>query len=302
MTRRHNRRKAFDDASASAPGRVDQSWSSIHPDPNNPDVIAVRAEQLRLAWRPPIEDRIGFLVSRCEGRSVIDVGCVAHDAARMGHESWLHARLAQVADSCVGIDVLESGVIEMRERGFRAEVHDMAQGASGLDVELPVDRVIAGELIEHLNSPEILFRFAADVLGDDGELIITTPNPYSPERVWAGQHGCVWENVDHVLYAFPSGIAELAYRTGLKLTEAFTVNQPQALTMASTWTSFKRWVRSSGWSNTGFTTTGPRRQQSVRQTPPRLVRRKWAAHSGYFMGETFVYVLRPNGIGGSDHD
>ena len=56
--------------------------------------------------------------------------------------------------------------------------------------------------------------------------MVTTPNPFSPRRARAGALGVTWENVDHVFYAFPSGMAELADRTGLRLARFGTVGWP----------------------------------------------------------------------------
>ena len=79
----------------------------------------------------------------------------------------------------------------------------------------PFDVIVAGELIEHVGSIDMLFEVARDLLSPTGEMILTTPNPWAPARVAAGQRGEVWENADHILFAFPSGVAELAERHGL---------------------------------------------------------------------------------------
>jgi SAM-dependent methyltransferase len=99
----------------------------------------------------------------------------------------------------------------MRRLGFDARLHDITEGAgafTGYDV------AVAGELIEHLPAPQALIDFARDALVPGGLLIITTPNPFAPHRARAGQMGLVWENADHVVYAFPSGIAEMCERSG----------------------------------------------------------------------------------------
>ncbi|MBV8950573.1 MAG: hypothetical protein JOZ99_06845, partial [Actinobacteria bacterium] len=87
----------------------------------------------------------------------------------------------------------------------------------------PFEIVVAGEVIEHLGNPQALFEFAQKTLVRGGIMVVTTPNPYAPHRVRAGQLGVTWENTDHVLYAFPSGMVELAGRTGFVLEEYRTV-------------------------------------------------------------------------------
>lgn len=192
-------------------------------DPNDPVPIAHRARVLEAAWPPDIPDRLTFLESRCRGRSLLDVGCVAHAEARLESDEWLHGRLARVAARCVGVDILESGVEAVRAAGFDAVVHDLRDGLGPLAERGPFDVIVAGELIEHVPDLDMILATAAEGLPPDGELILTTPNPYAPQRVRAGQLGIVWENVDHVSYLFPSGMAELAERRGLVLAQAATI-------------------------------------------------------------------------------
>jgi SAM-dependent methyltransferase len=44
--------------------------------------------------------------------------------------------------------------------------------------EKSFDTIVAGELIEHLESPASFLRGCRRVLKDEGQLLITTPNPY----------------------------------------------------------------------------------------------------------------------------
>lgn len=60
----------------------------------------------------------------------------------------------------------------------------------------------------------------------DGSLIFTTPNPFAPWRARAGQLGVAWENADHLCYIFPSGVIEMAGRTGFRVDEITTEKQP----------------------------------------------------------------------------
>jgi hypothetical protein len=86
--------------------------------------------------------------------------------------------------------------------------------------------VIAGEVLEHLNSPIDLFHFASQMLHPGGILVLTTPNPFEPIRARRGARRETWESVDHVAYYPPTGVAELAERAGMRLTTATTVGLP----------------------------------------------------------------------------
>lgn len=287
---RHNRADAFE---AARRDRSDVSgWSDVASDPNDPRAVAHRARTLRRAWRPGIDDRVAFLTERCRDRAVLDIGCVAHDAARLGGDDWLHGHLARAAATCVGVDILAEGVAAVQAAGFDAVVHDLTTGLGPLAERGPFDVIVAGELLEHVPDLDMVFRVAAEGLAPDGELVLTTPNPYSPQRVRAGQLGIVWENVDHVSYLFPSGVAELAERRGLVLAEAATVDERRRPGGTAV-QHLKRTVRGSHWRNVGFATTdGGDEPVGVDAGPLGRGLRRLTRPRRRFVGETFVYVVR----------
>lgn len=293
---RHSRSDAFRRAiepEGQAPSRQAARWMELASDPNNPNAIAHRAAVLRRAWRDPIDDRARFLEDRCRNRKVLDVGCVAHDLDRTAKENWLHARIASVAADCFGVDVLSPQIAELNRRGYRIADHDLSLGLGPLAAEAPYEVIVAGELIEHVTDLAMLFRTAAAALSERGELIITTPNPYAPERVRSGQLGIIWENVDHIVYAFPSGIAELAERHGLRLAEAMTTFTPSvSRSVRSRVRDLSRAARGSHFRSVGIASLGPTRERRVRYGRiSRLWHGLWWPQRR-FTGESFVYVIR----------
>lgn len=289
---RHSRFQQFEESLPLAASGACGRWSDVAADPNDAAALAHRAAVLRAAWRPPIRDRVQFLEDRCRGRRVLDVGCVAHDVARMDSPQWLHARLATVAARCIGIDVLADGVEAMRERGFEVVLHDLRDGLGPLSKEAPVDVIVAGELIEHVEAIDMLFRAAREALAPGGELLVTTPNPYAPHRVRAAQLGIVWENADHVLYAFPGGMAELAERHGLLLAEAAVTDERQRLSALQRIKAVRRRLRGQQYAIVGYATRGEPKVRRVGygRVQGMLHGLWWPGRR--FLGETFVYVVR----------
>lgn len=291
---RHSRSAAYGDALRTiASGTSDRRWTDDASDPNDAAAVGRRAEILRQAWRPAITDRLQFLVDRCADRRVLDIGCVAHDIARLQSPQWLHRRIARSAHTCVGVDIHSEGVAEMQRLGFTAVVHDLSGGLGPLAPLAPFDIIVAGELIEHVEDVSMLFLIASASLADDGALIITTPNPYAPHRVRAGQLGLIWENVDHILYAFPSGVAELAERHGLMLSEATTTDDRRAArSTVQCLKAVRRRIRGRRWINVGFTSIGDRKIARITfdRLGSALRGASWPRRR--FVGETFVYVVR----------
>lgn len=271
-------------------------WSARATDPNDPSVVHDRAKVLASAWRDPVASRADFIRQRVTGRNVLDVGCVAHDDERMRSSQWLHRQIAEAAESCVGIDVLHDGVAAMNAKGYNAVVHNLDDGLGPIAGLGPFQVIVAGELIEHVGNLDMLFSTAAQALTADGEIILTSPNPYAPRRVRAGQRGDVWENADHVSYAFPSGIAELASRHGLILSEAMTTEGTSpAITNPIRW--MKRTIKRSHWHRRGFATTAGNvrpivldRWDRIDRLRHRLSGRVSSNHR--FVGETFIYVVQ----------
>ena len=174
------------------------------------------------------------------------------------------------------------------QAGYDAIVHDLTGELGPLESWAPFDVIVAGELLEHVNDLDMIFKVAAESLSATGQLIVTTPNPYAPERVRAGQRGIIYENTDHVSYLFPSGIAELAERRGLELHEAMTT-EPRRGPSASIVRRLKRTIKGSHWRAVGFGTDG--RQARVELHPLRRVIDRTLRRDTHFIGETAVYVI-----------
>ena len=287
---KHSRSAAYDSALTDSTTGV-MHWSELADDPNDPRAIAFRARTLRAAWREPVEDRIDFILDRCRNRRVLDIGCVAHDVARMESADWLHGRVAAVSSSCLGVDVLEDGVAHLNRAGYDVVAHDLSTGPGPVAAAGPFDVIVAGELIEHVPALDMLFTAARDLLTPEGQLVITTPNPWAPHRVAAGQRGDCWENVDHIMFAFPSGVAELAERHGLVLAEAMTTTpQPSApRTPRQLAKSARRRLRGTGWVRAAFSTRGP--ETVVRVSPRPSLQYPGGTRPVTFVGETFIYVV-----------
>ncbi len=192
-------------------------WTEVSENPNSKEALQYRASQLAQAHQSPVEYRDPYLASLARGKRVLDVGVVNHVSDGDAHAAYLHRALVQVATEVVGIDIVEKGVASLSEQGYDVHVADIAKPGLATIVGTSFDLVIAGELIEHIDSPGVMLENARSVLVKGGHLLLTTPNPYGISSILSQARGRVEENVDHLVFYFPSGMAELADRYGWKL-------------------------------------------------------------------------------------
>ena len=115
---------------------------------------AARYERIRLA-------KMAGLVS---GRRILDVGY-----ARRPNETLLEG-----GRHVTGLDLRESATPSGYQVEIVGDVFDVGTVAPG-----PYDTIVAAEFIEHVEQPFDLIRTLRDQLADDGQLIISTPNPLS---------------------------------------------------------------------------------------------------------------------------
>lgn len=193
-------------------------WDAFSSDPNSPQAHAYRDGQLRDARRSPVDSRAEYLATLVRGRRVLDVGCVDHlDPTR--RTAPLHRKLAEAAGDLVGVDIQPQGVEDLRAEGYVVHLADVTvpglyQAAGGA-----FDVVIAGEIIEHLIDISQFLQNVREVLKPDGCLVLTSPNPHSLFLIVLNLIGRNPDNVDHVVYHYPSGMAEIADRCGFRLAE-----------------------------------------------------------------------------------
>ena len=151
--------------------------------------------------RPGTSDRDAFLLDAAAGRIVTHVGFAdtgMRDVARRdGH--WLHARLAAVARSLVGVDVDADGVAEAKEAGYEAHLIDCRDPADVARAAVrPAELLVVGEVIEHVDSVGAFLDGLRALATPDGTMIVTTPNAFRLLNVAATLTGRELVHPDHV--------------------------------------------------------------------------------------------------------
>ena len=103
------------------------------------------------------------------GGSFLDIGC--HD----GEKTAALGRLL-AADRTIGIDFEGAALSDAQKRGIPAVALDLNQKASLPFPNSSFDCIHAGEVIEHLFSPDLLLTEIVRLLKPTGYAVITTPN------------------------------------------------------------------------------------------------------------------------------
>jgi SAM-dependent methyltransferase len=177
-------------------------------------------------WRHPLPrrapvDRLEALVEAARGKRVVHVGFVDELLERKRAEGvWLHERLAEVSTELVGLDSSEEGIARARALGHEAHAVDAqspeAVAALGL---ARAEVVIAGEILEHLDAPGPFLRAMRELVGPDGQLVVTTPNAYRLLNFLVPFTGAELVHPDHTAWHSPRTLRTLLERGGWRVEE-----------------------------------------------------------------------------------
>jgi SAM-dependent methyltransferase len=168
-------------------------------------------------------EKAPFILERCRGKSVLDLGCIRHSAEfAVKDPGWLHGKVVTTASRAVGVDYLAEDLKKLRGMGF-VMIHGDVTKPIALDEKF--DLIFAGDIIEHLTNFDGFFDNCSRLLKPGGELIITTGNPFYLEGVhYAALKGRVLINPEHTCWMDPQALAQLAERFDYAVKEAHFVS------------------------------------------------------------------------------
>lgn len=177
-------------------------------------------EFLRAARNAPYIPKREFVREHVSGKSVLDLGCVAHTLQRCldQPDTWLHNVICRSAHSVLGVDILEKEVAELNKRGY----HMMTGNALTLRLETKFEVIVCGDLIEHVDNLHQLLETIKYHLLPDGIALVTTPNPFAASRFFnILADGWTGINTEHICWFCPQTMFQLAARSGLTIDKFF---------------------------------------------------------------------------------
>ncbi len=133
---------------------------------------------------PPLAgtvDRRHLIEASARDRRVVHLGCVDDrlTVERFERGELLHAQLAAVATTLVGVDINAEGIALLESRVPGAYVVGDVERLDEMELPTDAELVLATELIEHLGSPARFLGQLRHYLERTGATaIITTPNAY----------------------------------------------------------------------------------------------------------------------------
>tara|TARA_R100001369_G_scaffold92321_1_gene136758 strand:- start:8940 stop:9761 length:822 start_codon:yes stop_codon:yes gene_type:complete len=146
------------------------------------------------------ENRLQYISEACRDKVVLDIGCLDETALeKRNTKYWLHKRIAQTSRKVVGIDNSEKIPTEGIRTSDKSIIYrgDGVSPAASYFDQYNFDIVIAGEFIEHIESPLLFFKNIKEALPGK-ELIISTPNGVSFANTLLGTMGREVQHQDHI--------------------------------------------------------------------------------------------------------
>ncbi len=190
-------------------------WTKISKDPMDGKAMKAVYEHIK-SIRTEIDDLfIEHVKKEVSGKRVLDIGVCEHDFSYLAKERWRHKVIKENAAYCLGVDILQEMIDELNRQGYNIRYAD---ATSDIYLGEKFDVVFIGDVIEHVDRPADLLRFAKRHLLPGGKIIVTTPNPFYYRFFLENiRYGTSRTNLEHVVWISPFMALELSRRTGLKL-------------------------------------------------------------------------------------
>lgn len=168
-----------------------------------------------------------FIADLVRGKNVLDVGCVDHSANVEAEDTWLHKHVLRTARSVVGLDLLETEAAKLNAKGYNIRSGD----ACTVFLGETFDVIVAGELIEHVDSSAAFLSNMSRHLNHHGRLVLTTPNAFFFLHFLESIFTDVskrW-NPEHVAWYDPFTLRNLMTRCGLEVESCYYFTRSRKL-------------------------------------------------------------------------
>ena len=160
------------------------------------------------------------IVELCSKKTVLHLGFIQHShlyKELIQKGNWLHQKINEVSAKLVGIDYLHDDVIYIQNKYDYEVYYADVTSLEKWEYNEKFDVIICGELIEHLQNPGLMLDGIKRFMSKDTILIITTPNPWSRNRlklINKGRKEAEWLNPEHTCWFSFQTLKQLLERSG----------------------------------------------------------------------------------------
>lgn len=168
--------------------------------------------------------RTDLLRKICEKKEIIHLGCLDH--VEMIEEKrkkgiWLHQILMDSANHCIGIDINESGIKEIKDKLKIEDIFyaDITEKPFAEIKSKKWDYMILGEILEHTNDPVSFLKRIKELYQEDiKKMVITVPNVLNFETFAYMKNNTEFINTDHRYWFTSYTILKVIQQSGLVAT------------------------------------------------------------------------------------
>lgn len=168
-----------------------------------------RAKQLHAVPESPVVQREPFILERCAGKVVLDIGA----------SGPMHESIVRVASKCYGIEKPGGPGMSDVVRGDTIEFIDLDDYHQILPIFSGVEIIICGEVLEHLSNPGWFLTRLRKAY--NCPLIITVPNAFGEAGRRSLERGIENCNIDHIAWHSHRTIKTLLNRHGYGIIEFY---------------------------------------------------------------------------------
>ena len=161
--------------------------------------------------------RLDILLDYVKDKTVLDLGCVEHEASVEAKNNWwLHGLIRGRAKSLKGVDYDQEAVLALNQKGYDICVADVENMNLGEKYQV----VMAGELFEHITNHRSFLEGVKRHLAPDGVFVASVPNAnslnYLMQTLLFGHEVDAW---DHASFFTPITFSVMLKKCGFEPVE-----------------------------------------------------------------------------------
>jgi len=171
----------------------------------------------------PVKYRLDSIVEISKDKNIIHLGCADHlplIKEKIQNSTWLHGLLHQNSKTCIGIDINQEAVTYIRdELGYDKVFFSNILVDEIIEINgKHWDYLIVGEILEHVDNPQLFLNTIKQKYGKTiDKIIITVPNVYSLPKIVSALFNVERINSDHRYVFSPYSLGKILAMSEIKV-------------------------------------------------------------------------------------